>query len=413
MISRVLGDASQATLSTVIRSVGRIIALIVLARVADVNTVAIYTVMTAIEQAVISAANALCSSPAVVLSAGRRNNLRLAALLSAERLQLWGSIPLVVMAVAGCAAWGYAPDAAALAFGAVLLSGVAYQARRSSLVALFRSTRVLIAEVLIAVFVVAGPVIAYVLNFDPLLALWFGLGFVQLTVIAWLPIGVVRMSPWVRRILRRAILQTGWRMLAGSLAVSASGRSQSLILSAFVTPGVVAMYGIANSFAAPVRLVGGAVRAPLLPRITLCNEASIAAVVRPKWIVGTIALITAGSLCAHITAPVCIELVYGARYSDAGALVGPLVAWALTWCVGSLLVVAHQAAGRSGWCAAVRWCGAAVAVVGMLIGGATLGVTGIVWAAALSEVAVVVVFVLRLRTRITRVRSQAIVVASV
>ncbi len=415
MITRVLGfirsDASQATMSTVVRSVGRIVALIVLARVADVNTVAVYTIMTALEQVIISAANAMCSSPAAVLSAGRRDALRTAALRCAERIQIWASIPLVTIAVVGFVVWGHASDIEALAFGAVLFSGIAYQARRSSMIALFRSTRVLVVELCIAASIALGPVAAWIDDSDPLLALWGALGLVQLSAVLWLPFRAARMPVRVCRVIRRSILRTGWRMLAGSLAVSASGRSQSLILSAFVAPGVVAMYGIANSFAAPVRLIGGAVRAPLLPRIAMCDKASVAAVVQPRWILGAIALVTVGSLVAQAAAPVCIELVYGPRYVSAASLVGPLVAWALTWCVGSLLVVAHQAAGRSGWCAVVRWFGAALAVVGMIIGEAALGVVGIVWAALLSEVAVVAVFVSRLRTRSPRVPVPATIVA--
>lgn len=410
MRSRVLralqSDASRATASTVIRSVGRIVAMIVLARVADVGTLAIYTVMTAVEQVVVSAANAMCSSPAAVISAGRRDELRRAALLSAERMQVWSAVPIVVIAVAGFIVWGAAPDIEALAFGAALLAGIVYQARRSSMIALFRSSRILWAEMVIAAAVALGPVIAVNGSGDPLVMLWVLLAVSQLAALPLLSISSARASKRAMRVVRRSIVSAGWRMLAGSLAVSAGGRSQSMILAAFVAPGMVAMYGVANSFAAPIRLVGGAVRAPLLPRIALCSAESVRAAVTPVRMAAVVAAIAACSLLAQAAAPACIALVYGDRYAEAAQLVGPFVAWALVWCVGSLLVIAHQAAGRSGWCAAVRWVGAAGAVGGMVAGAAVFGVTGVVWAALLGEAAVVSVFVSGLHPRRARVLSR-------
>ena len=108
-------DATSATLSTMTRSLGRLFAMIVIARSAGLSGVSSLALCVSIETIVICTLNAMFASPPAVLCPGRRRDLRAAVHDFAERAQLYAGLVanlLLGVAAIGVSRWASGAEAA-------------------------------------------------------------------------------------------------------------------------------------------------------------------------------------------------------------------------------------------------------------------------------------------------------------
>ncbi len=388
-------DAFAAAGSTAVRSAGRLAAMVSVARLGGVDGVAFVTLCVTVEIIVISALNALFAGPAAVLCPGRRSDLRRLIHRVAERSQLLvgmlvSGVGLGVLAFSGI---GAESGVAAVLFVLYLSVAAAFQAKRSTRISEFHARPVLAWELAIAAAAVGAPVGSTIWSGDPVAWFWGGQLLVQLVAVLSLSVGrhPVAAGARVRRVARRSLLSTGWKMLAGSVAVSLAGRTQPLIIAVLLGPVGVGMYGAANAFGAPLRMAVASVRGVVLPRFAKAHRGGGVAIatVRPGWIFGGAGAVVAGVGVSGLVAPWLLGGLFGSEFVSAAPLVPLVVLHAIIASAGAILATLRQAEGQSGRCAAIRWCAAAATPPLMWVGGMTGGVPGLLLALVVSELAVV------------------------
>lgn len=382
-------DATWAAASGACRSLGRMAAMVLLARYAGVADVAIMTLLVSIEAIAVSALNALLASPQSVLAPGRRSRLRFALRQVSERLQCGAGLVLGLGIVAAGLFLGDA-RLVTLAFGAALISGSAYQAVRSSRITAFDARPVFAAEMMIALVGIGLPIASVLGGFDALLAYWFGVAGSQLLGFVLLRNACrVCVSARVGYILRRKLLQQGGKMFAGSVALSLGQRVQPALIGLVLGAGPLAVFGVANTVAAPVRMVSGLSRGVLLPRFALAERDGRRCL---GGGLNRLRVAVFGGVCALVlvlAAPLAMPLVFGDLFGGHELLSGLLVLQACIAGVSSVLVSKAQAGGMSGACAVLRWLLGVATVAGMLVAMPLLGLLGVVAVMLIVEVSAV------------------------
>ena len=348
-------DAAMATGSNAIRALGRLLATVTIARVGGVDAVGLLTITIAVEAILISMLNAMFASPATVLCPGRRSSIRAIIHAKAEQIQAIAGMILGASAVLIGLAFRL-EMIFVLALASYFLLASVYQARRSTRLAEFRSRRVLAAELVIAPIGVLGPLAAPWLGMDPLAAFWLAQAFAHGLGFLFLPAALMGEVPRRRatQVARGSILRTGREMMTGSLAASMSSRTHAFLITLVLGQAPVGIYGASNTFAAPIRMLSGAIRGVILPR--LAERQRRGAQVRVNWWITTVALISvvAAAWSSAMIAPAAVYAIYGDKFSEAASLVPVCVVLALVGMATSMAACVRQAAGESRYVARIR-----------------------------------------------------------
>ena len=348
-------DAPIAAASTVLRSVGRMLLALMVARSAETSAFALFTLLIAIEAIVVCAANAMYASPAAVLI--QKRSVRLQHMINACA-ESWQRATGLLVGMGSLLAWGTGLVTADLGItiAVAMAAIIEYQGRRSTYISLFRSRQVLASEIAIALI---GALVALpLLQEAPLLAFWLGQAAAHSLALA-----IVRPAPrlhecrgWQRRLIRRSLLALGTKMLVGSLAVSLTSRTQPILLAVTIGSTGVATYGIAAMCAAPIRLAGGAIRGVALPRFAAARTNKQ----RSNWpptrcVLFAIGTAAALGLLSWPMSTVVVPEFLGSQHAHAVRYVPWLVATAVLASAVSLASAACQACGKSGTTATTRW----------------------------------------------------------
>ncbi|MEM1331423.1 MAG: hypothetical protein AAGG07_12780 [Planctomycetota bacterium] len=376
----VRSDGALAASSNGVKSLGRLAATIVVARIGGVDAVGLLTITIAIEAILISTLNAMFASPAAVLCPGRRRSLRAIIHTEAERMQLVSGVVLAAgTAIAGLVA-GLDP-VLSIILAAYLSLAITYQARRSTRLTEFRSGRVFAAELLIAVLGLAGPLAALLFELDPVALFWSAQAAAHLIGIIWLPSAARSAAPAPRatRIAQGMLLTTGRAMVMGSLANSLSLRSHAFLISFLLGREAVGLFGAASTFAAPIRMLSGALRGVMLPRFAQRQRSGGELNRDRRVMLAALLGVAASAWVADLLAPLMIGVVYGSEFEGAAVLVPLCVVLALLAMMSSIVACTRQAAGESGAVARIRVVCALVTPVlfgfGLMTGGLAYGLS--------------------------------------
>ena len=364
-------------------------AAIIVARTAGIDGFAMFTLMVTAEMIGISALNALFAAPPSVLAPGRQTRVRNLIFGTAERYQTRAGAGLGVLGISIPLALG-APLVLSIAFGGYLAAAAIVQARRATYIASFRSRPVAAAETLIAATAVACPLFAGGLDVDVVTLFWASQAITHTAALIVLrATSITSFSPYLHRVARSAIISTGVRMLSGSLALSASGRSQAFLIGTLLGGPAVAVFGAANTAAAPIRLVAGSLRGALLPRLALRHRG-----VGPESsrysrlaVAATTSVLATGLVLGSAVAAPTLTLVLGEDFQTAERLVPFAVALALAGFASSVAATVRQSRGESGFCGLVRWVSAATVIPSATLGASLGGLPGILLACAATEIA--------------------------
>lgn len=386
-------DASISTAANVVRALTRILCTIAIAWQAGLEGVALFTLLVTVETLTVSSISSLFSGPAAVLGPGRHRRLREGINSYAEGFQAWLALGLAASWVLGAGITDLDPQVS-FAFALSLLSTVPYLARRSTRIIEFDSGRVLVSDSLICALVLISPRIAAHLELDILVTFWMVNGLAQ--GLAWFILprpGRAIHSVRLRRKIRGKVLGTGIKMLAGSVSLSISGRSQPFVIGVLFGAPSVGIYGCANAFGAPIRLASMSVRSVILPRLALKHRSGDepVRVGRRLLLIGLLAVFCGVAMSAWLARP-AVQMVFGDEFLDAAAYVPWLVVYALLGVLSSVASMAVQARGQSGLCAAIRAVGAVIAIPAMWLGGLVAGLLGLIAALMLIELLALIMF---------------------
>jgi len=401
-------DAAPAVVSTAVRSVGRMVAAIVIARMTGLDGFATFTLLVTVELISVNAINALLASPPTVLAQGRRSQLRSVLFRTAERTQTLAAWPLS-LAMMGILVASGLPLLIAGAFSGYLFISTIFQARRATYIARFNSRPVLRAEALIACAAIAVPLAGMLTNADVLLTFWISQAIVHGLALLWIrPTARTLASRRAWRVARGVILRTGAKMLAGSIATSVSGRSLPLLIGWLIGPAAIGVFGAANTAAAPIRLLSGSIRGALLPRLSGARGRDAA-----RWtgantaklfiiaVGGGLAIVAASAIASPL-----LTLVFGDEFRESQRLVPLVVAVALVALASSSVSTFRQGQGASGFCAFVRWMAAAATPLVAFAGASLGGLQGVVIGSVALEVAILAVLIVGPRQRKGHQRSR-------
>lgn len=378
-------DATWAASASAARSIGRVATLVLLARSAGVSEIAAFTLLISIETIAISALNALFSSPQSALAPGRRKELRAAIARESERLQCLFGLALGLGGM--CIAWSMgAVNDVVLAFCATLISGSAFQAVRSTRITGFRTKPVFATELLVASLGFACPIAAVQIGSDPLEWFWIGIATGQLAGFIWLRQRTRPLASRRSRItVRGALLSTGLKMLAGSIALSLTHRIQPALIGGMLGSPALASFGVANTLASPIRMASGMARGVLLPRLALTHRTVTQArfTRKQRWaasllcVVATLMLTTGG--------PLALPVLFGESFRGVGLLGGLLILHACLASMSSVVASLAQAHNRSGACALTRWGSALLGLSAMALVMPSSGLLGLCLVMILNE----------------------------
>lgn len=383
--SLIVSDAAAAGASSAVRALGRLIAAVALTRSAGLESMGVFAILSAVEAILVSSINALLASPAAVL-APRHPKLSASICAAAERLQLWtgAAVNGLLLAIACSLSDAFEPALIA-AFSAMLFSAFVFQAKRSTLIVTRRARVVLYAELAIAAATALAPIAAVLFGVDPLTALLLAAAGTQLIASAAWSLRAPRARVSTRR-LARSIARLGAGMLGGSVAVSISGRCPPLLISAILGLDAAGIFAVASTFAAPIRMVSGSIRGPLLPRLAaMRSRRPIIQQSAPTAVVGAAAV---AACFWPISAPL-LEAVFGADAAAAAHAAPLALLLALFATVSSLIVTEQHARKNVMRSTAVRAAHAALAPLAMLAGIAAAGLEGALVGLCLAELAAV------------------------
>lgn len=379
----VLGDASAASVSSLVRSVGRMITVILVARSAGLTGFGAFTVMVAAEMIAVSAVNALLASPPSVLAPGRYRRLRATIYRQAEGMQhvvgwLLGLVALVAITFEAVSL------SCGVMFASYLVVGSIYQARRSTHITDFRSRRVLLAELMIVLVGVSALLAGGLMDWPAATTFWAGQCVAHgMALFIVQPARCAASTPRRSKIIRAALLRTGWKMLAGSLAISLSGRSQPMIIGVMLGAPATALYGGANTIAAPVRMASGSLRAALLPR--LAKRARGSRHIPLRWMAAFVLASLLLAWAAHAVSPILLRTLFGSDFEEAAPLVSFALLQAMLAAGASVVATKLQAQHRSGQCASIRWIVTLLSPFVLVIGVRAAGLSGLMIASILVE----------------------------
>ena len=380
-------DAFHAALSTSVRSAGRLVATMLLARFAGMEAFAAITLSLAIEAIFISALNAVFVAPAAIIAPGRREALRRTIHAAAERSQTVAAGVCVVVGF-GVALSGALTPEVVVPFACALGASAILQARRSTRIAEFRSGPLVWVESGLALVGVASAWAGAKFPDEAYALYWSGQAVAQAAMLLCLP--GVRQGPsgmWCRRVVNAAMWRTGLKVLAGSTAMNLSGRSQPLLLSAILGPGAVAAWGAIGVLGAPIRMASGILRGIALPRLAQRQRSCGRGVgtFGARWMLGSALCVPVVFLLLDAVSPVIVSLLLGARFVDS-AWLGPIIGTQAILAAWASFVSAQlQVEGRSGWVSAARWLIAAISLPLLWLGADTGQMTGFAWAGLLIE----------------------------
>ncbi len=358
-------DKYLALAGPIIRSLGRSVAAILLARQVAPNAFGVFAILMAIEAAWIGLINARYCMPMITLAPGRSESRRVALERVALRWQtawgvgtglFWVMAALLVMVFSDVKTTSglHGLGAVLLPFGLAIGATTIGQGGRAYWNGRFRSGRVFLADVLsVAPVLVLMAAAIRPLDLSAHAILWWGLAVGQ--TLGLLVLRTPRPSAEIDREIaieaRKDLAETGRPMLTGSLAYSAAGRCHPMIVAGVAGGAVAGLFGAAMTLAGPLRLVATSSISMVRPRLSRFRNQQLHRQAAVVLLLTLSAFALAGSVgvaLAMLVGPTLIGGLLGERYLPSASLVPWAVAYAALAGATSTLAVVLQTYGQAG-----------------------------------------------------------------
>lgn len=387
-------DAMFNATGSIIRSGLRMLATILIARAMPVSGFGFYIALITIETICTCIVNALCTAAIPVMISGSRTRFRALVISVAERAQVGLTTALVLLALPILLFINDQLHAPVCAFGFHMIALSWFNARRNACTSCFRCRPLVLTEMFLGV-VPLTPLFLQRISPESMLSVYWIVSCVTLCSASLVlrEQRVQEQSARKRRIVQAAVLSHGWKMTIGTLALTAQSRIQPLILGVILGSTGMGVYGAANMFGAPIRMLAMATRSMALPRLSVRarNHPNIPLLTQSRISIACIVLIT--SVC-------CVPLVFVSEPMVAFAfgnefqvplLALPIVIWAgLLALISTYMVCEAQSIGKIGLTSTCRWLSAGVSLACITPLTLAFGVTGACLTLAVGEVVMIV-----------------------
>ncbi len=391
----ILHDVSTNTAATVLRCISRMIVIVVLARSFSVEWFGVFTIMVGIETLLVCVVSALCTSSTPLIASGRSARVRAAVMRAGDRMQLYLTGLCVLIASPFLLLLDIEHTLIMIAFPCSIIATSAMNARRTDSTASFKSGRLLLAEIFIAIGCVGAILLP--IN-EPELCLsvyWIAQSITM--IIASVVIDPNRDFRRVPHRLSRAargmILRKGVDMLSGSIALSAQNRIQPILVALVLGPIGAGMYGAISMFGAPLRLMCVSIRSVYLPRVSkrLRGSSPVSLLSMDPVLLGVgVVGLTVLSACTIFIASPMIGLVLGDEYvASAGALPVAVMAAGLGL-ITTPMVSEIQAMGKINITARYRWLAAIISLSSIVPLMNMMGVAGVFASIVIGEITMII-----------------------
>ncbi|NQX96145.1 MAG: hypothetical protein HRT64_14730, partial [Erythrobacter sp.] len=206
-------DAMSNGLGSVVRSVLRMVATILVARAVSVSGFGFYIALITIETLCTCIINALCTAPIPVMISGSQSRFSLLVISVAERVQVGMTATLVMLSLPVLLIIDEQYHAPVCAFALHMIALSWLNARRSACTSRFRSRPLLFAELIVGM-VPLIPLVFSHRSSESMLSMYWTLSCVTLCCSSLMleekraPLSTSR----VRRIVLASILAKGWKM---------------------------------------------------------------------------------------------------------------------------------------------------------------------------------------------------------
>ena len=400
-------DVSANTAATVLRCISRMIVIIVIARSFTVEWFGVFTVLVGIETLLVCMVSALCTSSTPLIASGRSARVRAAVMRAGDRMQLYLTGLIVLIASPCMLLLDLDHTLLLIVFPCSIIATTAMNARRTDSTASFKSGRLVIAEMSIAI----GCIGAIVLPIrEPELCLsvyWIvqSIAMIIASVVIDPNRAFGRVPARLSRTARAMILRKGAGMLSGSVALSAQNRVQPVLVAVVLGPIGAGMYGALSMFGAPLRLLCVSIRSVYLPRVSkrLRGSAPVLLLSMDPVLVGvSVAALTVLSGCTALIASPMIGLVLGDEYVESANALPLAILGAGLGLITTPMVSELQAMGRINITARSRWLSASISLLSIIPLMTLMGVAGVFASIVIGELVMILAlckFVLSSRTQ--------------
>ncbi|MDF1810451.1 MAG: hypothetical protein P1U42_12230 [Phycisphaerales bacterium] len=387
-------DAMCNGASSIVRSICRMSATLLIARSVEVEVFGFFIALIAIETIIVSLVSSICTAPIAVVISG--SHARFSAIVTdiAERMQLYLTAAIIVLLTPTLFMLNPSQQGLALLFTTHLLLVSSFNARRASCTARFRSKAMLIAEIFVGLIPVSILLTSHAHSYELLGHYWISTSITTLVCCSFLRSHEGRStSTHARRVIFASLLNRGLKMLYGSIALSLQARTQPLILGTILGSFGIGMYGAINMFAAPARMSSMCVRSIALPRLVqrIRRNPSVGLLTtNRRALVSLTFLSLIPCLCILPFSSWLIGITIGQAYIES-AIALPLVLWTgIIGLISTYMVCESQALDYIGSTSMCRWIAAGISLGFLYPLCLYTGVFGAFISVALGELAMII-----------------------
>jgi O-antigen/teichoic acid export membrane protein len=394
-------DAMSNGIGSIVRSVLRMLATILIARTMSVSGFGFYIALITIETLCTCIINALCTAAIPVMISGSRSRFSLLIISVAERAQIALTTALVMLGLPVLLIVDDPYHAPVCAFSFHMIALSWFNARRSACSARFRCRPLLLTEILVGLLPLV-PLILVKSSGEFILSMYWAVSFFSLCTASFLlrERRVAWSSARTRRVVLAAVLSKGWKMTIGTLALTAQSRIQPLILGVILGSTGMGVYGAANMFGAPIRMLAMAVRSMALPRLSVrARTPTHAAPLSRNGVVIACMIMVAGVCCvplAFVTESI-VAITLGDGY-EIPTIALPIVVWSgLLALISTYMVCEAQSISKIGLTSICRWLGAGVSLASIAPLTLAFGISGACLTLAIGELVTIASLAISMR----------------
>lgn len=388
-------DVSTNAGAAILRCLSRMVVVIVFARSFTPEWFGVFVVLVGVETLLVCILSSVCTSPVPLIASGRSPRVRAAVMRAGDRMQLYLTAICVIIASPFLLILEINHPWFLVSFPCSIIALSAMNARRTDCTASFRSGRLFIAEIMIAICCIGSLLFPIAQPEIQMAVYWTAQSAAMIIVAVWINPNraIGRVSPRLSRAARRMINRKGVDLLSGSVALSAQNRIQPILVAFVLGPVGAGMYGGMNMFAAPLRLGSLSIRSVYLPRISkmLRAPAPTALVSADKitLVVGILGIVCL-SIGSSLVAEPLIRMVLGDEYSGSSNALPIAIFGAGLGVISTIMVCEMQALGKTNLTAKYRWVAALASLISVVPFMNMLGISGVFASIVLGELIMIV-----------------------
>ena len=328
---------------------------IILARITHTDTFATYILMLTVSIIWANLPNSFIVMPMLTVAPGLEMPQRLAVIHATigRYLRWYGIAILVALCFTPLSRRVEISPLIYLGFCAsIAMNGMA-TLLRANLQCVFCMKRAMVADIIASLILLVSVGAAWWWDWEVMAIFWWANAASWAVACVIMSSGIPRLDHSIRppaEALAR-IYAMGWPSVTGSLANTACSRLQPFVLAVASGPLAVGLFGIANTFIGPIRMLAMAMNGVLRPRLALHYGGSDRAAVRRSLFLAVVCLAAVGitiTIVFAVAGQKLAVLVFGEGFQNIGSVLPIAAFYALIDAMTACLIVAMQTCLHNG-----------------------------------------------------------------